>query len=378
MADPHPSDDVAVRASLVLFAAALLALIAANSPWAGEFKRLWETPIAIGVGSFHISDSLKLWIKNGLMAVFFLHVGLEIKAEFLEGALSDAKRATLPLVAALGGIVVPALIYLAIVGGDRELVRGWAVPTATDIAFAIGVVGLLGSRVPVALKAFLLAVAVIDDLAAILVIAIFYSGEFNLVALAFAGAAIVALKILNLARITGLWPYLAIGVLLWIAIYHGGLSPTLAGVIVAAFVPMKDLAGASPLHRLESTLRLPVLFLIMPVFALANAGVALSGNGGATTVLSLAIALALIIGKPVGIVGAVHLSSRLGLAALPQGSNWRQIVGAGALAGIGFTMSLFTGYLAFGEGPIMDQVRIGVLSGSFVSGLLGAALLWRR
>ncbi|MDZ4841648.1 MAG: Na+/H+ antiporter NhaA [Hyphomicrobium aestuarii] len=376
--DPQGTIPLEVIASLILFAAAIAALIAANSPIAAPFKSFWELPFTIGLGDFAITDSLKLWIKNGLMAIFFLHVGLEIKNEFMEGALSDRKRAILPLVAAVGGIAVPALIYLVMVGADRDLVRGWAIPTATDIAFAIGVVGLLGSRVPPALKAFLLAVAVIDDLAAITIIAVFYSGAIQLAPLGIAVAATIGLMVLSSVRVTLIAPYLAVGLLLWIALYYSGLSPTLAGVITAAFVPMGDGQGGSPLHRLEGLLRRPVLFVIMPIFALANAGVAFSGTASVTSVLAYSVALALIIGKPAGILLAVALATWTGLAAMPRDTGWRQMAGAGALAGIGFTMSLFVGYLAFGDGPAMDQVRLGVLTGSAISALIGAALLWPR
>ncbi|MBX9926110.1 MAG: Na+/H+ antiporter NhaA [Hyphomicrobiaceae bacterium] len=378
MASVPSADTTAVRASIALFAATAIALVAANSPYAASYKALWNGSLTLGLGDFAITDSLKLWIKNGLMAIFFLHVGLEIKAEFTEGALSDRKRAILPLVAALGGIVVPALIYLVAVGQDRDLVRGWAIPTATDIAFAIGVVGLLGSRVPAALKAFLLAVAVIDDLAAITIIAVFYSGAIEIAPLGFAVAATIGLLALLQARVIALWPYLTVGLLLWIALYYSGLSPTLAGVITAGFVPLKDGGGGSPLHRLEGLLRLPVLFVIMPIFALANAGVAFSGAASVTSVLSYAIAVALIVGKPVGILAAVALATWSGIAVMPRNTNWRQMAGAGALAGIGFTMSLFVGYLAFGDGAAMDQVRLGVLAGSALSAALGAALLWPR
>jgi NhaA family Na+:H+ antiporter len=385
MANPHDThpdpSGIAIKASLVLLASALIALIAANSPFAKDFKAFWDTPLTVGFGAYVITDSLKLWVKNGLMAIFFLHVGLEIKAEFMEGALADRKRALMPILAALGGIVVPAIIYLAIARGDPTLTKGWAIPTATDIAFAVGVVGLLGTRVPPALKAFLLAVAVIDDLAAISIIAIFYSGALQLLPLVATAAIAFAMWVLNRQSIASLWPYLGLGVLMWIAIYLSGMSPTLAGVITAAFILLAHpQGGESPLHRLEAMLRLPVLFAIMPIFALANAGVALGGNGGgaAASVLTIAIATALIVGKPVGILAAAYGAKAAGIAELPDGATFRRMLGIGALAGIGFTMSLFVGYLAFGDGPQMDAVRLGVLSGSLVSALLGAALLWRR
>lgn len=378
MAHSPPADQTAIKASLVLFAATAAALIVANSPWSQGYKALWDTPLTIGIGAFAITDPLKLWIKNGLMAIFFLHVGLEIKAEMMEGALADRRRAILPLVAAIGGIVMPAVIYLAIVGQDGDLIRGWAIPTATDIAFAVGVIGLLGTRVPPALKAFLLAVAVIDDLAAITIIAVFYADVIDEVALALAIAGMVGQMALAQARVTSVTPYLLVAIPMWVALYYSGLSPTLAGVITAAFIPLKDGRGGSPLHDLFDRLTVPVLFAIMPVFALANAGVKFGGAASVTSLLSIAIALALIAGKPLGILLAVFGSIRLGLAALPDGTTWRQMAGAGALAGIGFTMSLFVGYLAFGDGPAMDQVRLGVLAGSAISAIFGAALLWSR
>jgi NhaA family Na+:H+ antiporter len=365
-----------ILASLVLLAATGLALVLANSPLAGSYKTLLATEIAIKIGGAGYADPLKVWIKNALMTVFFLHVGLEIKAEFREGALADRRRATMPFVAALGGIVVPALIYLAVVGPTSPLAKGWAIPSATDIAFAIGVVGLLGSRVPASLKAFLLAVAVIDDLAAIMIIAVFYTGGLSLAPLVACLVVIAMLAVVNARGIASLWPYLLLGLLLWIGLSESGINPTIAGVIVAAFVPLKAGSG-SPLHRLEHALKNPVVFAIMPIFAFANAGVPLDGIGIASLAepVTLGVTLGLALGKPVGITLAVLFATRTGLAELPAGASLLQVVGVGFLAGIGFTMSLFIGALAFGEGAQMDQARLGVLLGSLIATIAGAAIL---
>jgi Na+:H+ antiporter, NhaA family len=369
-----PNTDI--MGSLVLLGATILALIFANSALSGAYKALLDTPVIIQIGGYGFADPLKVWIKNALMAVFFLYVGLEIKAEFTEGSLADRKRATLPFAAAVGGMAVPALVYLALTRSDADLIKGWAIPSATDIAFAVGVIGLLGRRVPAQLKAFLLAVAVIDDLGAILIIALFYTGGVNLFALMVALVLIIALALLNARNVAVLWPYMVIGLLLWIATSVSGINPTLAGVVVALFIPL-NAGGGSPLHRLEHALKGAVVFAIMPIFAFANAGVSMAGLGlrDLTEPLTLGIAAGLAVGKPIGITLAVWLAVRSGLAALPQGANWRQIVGVGAIAGIGFTMSLFIGALAFGEGARMDQVRLGVLTGSLAATLLGVLLL---
>jgi NhaA family Na+:H+ antiporter len=378
---PHASSSSDIAGSLVLLAATLLALIFANTDLATVYKDLLSTPIRLGLGDYALEDTLKSWIKNALMAVFFLYVGLEIKAEFMEGALATRDRAILPFAAAFGGMLVPALVYAAVVGGEPALLAGWAIPSATDIAFAVGVVGLLGARVSAPLKAFLLAVAVIDDLGAILIIALFYTGGISLLPLAVALLLIGGLALLNARGVDRLWPYLAVGAALWIAVHHSGVNPTLAGVVVALFVPMRTATGdESPLHRLGHALKGAVTFAIMPIFAFANAGVALAGLGLAEAArpVTLGVALGLLVGKPVGITLSAWLATRSGYARLPEGASWTQIVGIGALAGIGFTMSLFIGVLAFGEGAIMEQVRLGVLIGSLAATLLGVLLLLTR
>lgn len=371
---PNPE----VVGAFVLMAATVAALIFANTGLAGIYKALLNTPISLDVGSFQLADSLKNWVKNLLMAIFFLFVGLEIKAEFAEGALSDRKRAILPFAGAIGGMAAPAAIFLALAGSNPAYVNGWAIPSATDIAFAVGVVALLGSRVPPALKAFLLAVAVIDDLGAILIIAVFYTAEISLGALGLAGLAIVALGLLNLRGVTRILPYMLVGVALWLFVLKSGVNPTLAGVITALFVPMRNADDSvHPLHDLVGKLKFSVVFLIMPIFAFANAGVPLTGLGLGDMLhpVTSGIALGLLIGKPIGITLLVYIAVRSGLARLPDKSSWLQVVGVAFIAGIGFTMSLFIGVLAFGDGDLMNKVRLGVLLGSTLAALCGVAVL---
>jgi Na+:H+ antiporter, NhaA family len=373
MSEPvSPSD--AVKASLVLLAATIAALIVANSGLSGIYKSALYAEIGFDIGRFDFSNTVKDWIKNALMAVFFVFVGLEIKAEFQEGALAERSKAMLPFAGAAGGMAAPAIIYLWIT--PDALDRGWAIPTATDIAFAVGVVGLLGKRVSPALRAFLLALAVIDDLGAIIVIALFYTGALKAWAILGMALSIMALAAINLRNVPKLWPYLLAGGVLWVFTLQSGINATLAGVITALFVPLKA-NGGSPLHRLVDQLKIPVNFAIMPLFAFANAGVSLSGLGMAdlTEALTLGVSLGLIIGKPVGITLAVFLTVKFGLASLPKGARWIEIVGVACLAGIGFTMSLFVGALAFSEEILLNQVRLGVLGGSLVSTLLGVALI---
>jgi Na+:H+ antiporter, NhaA family len=368
------SSDIA--ASFVLLAATLLALVLANSAFYGTYSDTLATKIAVTANGVGVEDSLKNWIKNALMAVFFLYVGLEIKAEFTEGALSTRRKAVLPFLAAAGGMAGPAIIYLLIVSFDPALSRGWAIPSATDIAFAVGVVGLLGSRVSSSLKAFLLAVAVIDDLGAIIIIALFYTVELFTGPLIYASICLAILLTLNLRGVGSIAPYLFVGAALWYFVLQSGINPTLAGVVTALFIPLKS-DNAHPLHDLVMALKGTVLFLIMPVFALANAGVPFVG----ITFFDLAqpvtsgIALGLLFGKPIGIMLMVWLAVASGLAERPEGASWMQISGIACLAGIGFTMSLFIGALAFPGEAQMNAVRLGVLSGSLVSALLGVAIL---
>jgi NhaA family Na+:H+ antiporter len=370
-----------IKASLILLAATVLALIVANSPLYESYKSILNLEIGFNAGPFDLSDTVKAWIKNALMALFFLYVGLEIKAEFREGALSDRSRAILPFAGAIGGMAVPAAVYLSTTAADPALIRGWAIPSATDIAFAVGVVGLLGARAPLALKALLLAIAIIDDLGAILIIAMFYTAEIHWWALGFSALAVAAMWFMNSRNDPRLWPYLALGAALWLFMLQSGVNATLAGVIAALFVPMRRVAGDlksfSPLKSLEHSLKFSVIFVIMPLFAFANAGVPLLGISWAdmTQPLTMGIALGLTLGKPIGITFALAAIVLPGLARLPDGVTWLQIVGMACIAGIGFTMSLFIGILAFGDGPMLDQVRLGVLSGSLASAILGAAIL---
>lgn len=378
MAQPQASSGNDILPSLVLLAAAIAALIVANSPLAGLYKAVLDAQIGLSWGGMGYSDEVKDWIKNALMAIFFVLVGLEIKAEFQEGSLSERSRAILPFTAALGGMIAPAIVYLVVVGFDPATMRGWAIPCATDIAFAVGVLGLLGRAVvPPALTAFLLAVAVIDDLGAIIIIAVFYTDALNFVALALSFAIIGGLYAMLRLGVTKIWPYLIVGLALWVAVLQSGVNPTLAGVITALFVPLKAKDGTSPLHDLVHLLKPWVAFLIMPVFAFANAGVPVLGLAFADLFrpVTLAIALGLLVGKPIGITIAVWLSVKSGIARLPSGVTWTQVLGVGFIAGIGFTMSLFIGALAFETGGLMDQVRLGVLTGSFLAAIGGVVAL---
>jgi NhaA family Na+:H+ antiporter len=358
---------------LLLIAAGALALAAANSGLAARYHALLDA--AAGPLSVH------LWINDALMAFFFLLVGLEIKREFLDGNLATWERRRLPLIAAAAGMAVPALLFLAVAGGDPGLVRGWAIPAATDIAFAIGVLALLGSRAPASLKLFLTTVAIADDLGAVAIIALFYTDRLNLAALAAAAAILVALWLAGRSGVTRTWVYLAGAALLWCFIFLSGVHATIAGVLAAAAIPLVRTPGApdaphSPLHRLEHGLSPWVAFLILPLFGFANAGVALGGPGAWLAPLPLGIAIGLFAGKQAGIFGAVRLSVRFGWAGRPRGATWLQIYGIALLCGIGFTMSLFIGALAFPDRPALaEQARIGILLGSFLSAVTGYLVL---
>ena len=359
----------------VLIAAAVLALIVANSPLADDYFALLKGYLG--------PLSLLHWINDALMAVFFLLVGLEIKREMLDGQLSTWERRALPGAAALAGMAAPALIYVAINAGDPTALRGWAIPAATDIAFALGVLALLGKRVPASLKVFLTAVAVLDDLGAIVIIALFYTEQLQVGPLLGAIGGLAFLVGLNRAGVKSLIPYLLVGVGVWVAVLLSGVHATLAGVAVALTIPLRPTPGEpeatdSPLHRLEHTLAPWVAFAIVPIFGFANAGVSFSGIGmdDALAPLPLGIALGLFLGKQLGIFGAVWAMVKIGGARLPAEASWRQVYGVAILCGIGFTMSLFIGGLAFGEDTMRgDEVKIGVLAGSLVSALAGYALL---
>ncbi len=362
--------------------AAAMALVVANSPLAPGYFAALKVEFGFAIGGFHLSESVLHWINDGLMALFFLLVGLEIKREVLDGQLSRPSRIILPGVAALGGVVLPALIYLAFNGGIPETRAGWAIPAATDIAFALGVLALLGPRVPGSLKIFLTAIAIMDDLAAIVIIALFYTAELHLAALAAAGAILVMLFVLNRLKVVVLWPYIVGGLALWYFVLESGVHATLAGVALAMLIPLRRSPGApdhaaSPLHRLEHGLHKPVAFLIVPLFGFANAGLSFAGVSPAAALepVPLGVALGLFIGKPLGVFLSAWVIIRLGWADMPRGASMGQLCGVAVLCGIGFTMSLFIGNLAFSDPGLIDATKIGVLVGSLASALLGVAIL---
>ncbi len=363
-------------------AAAALALLVANSPWAGAYNAMLHIEIGGTIAGLAMRESLAHWINDGLMAVFFLLVGLEIKREVLDGQLSKPSRLILPGVAALGGVVAPALIYSAVNLGTPEHLRGWAIPAATDIAFALGVLSLLGSRAPASLKIFLTAIAILDDLVAILIIAIFHTDQLNVLALVLAGGITVALIALNRFKVTWLWLYLLLGLALWLCVLKSGIHATLAGVVLAMTIPLRPSRGRpdhphSPLHKLEHALHKPVAFVIVPLFGLANAGVSFAGMTLATVLapVPIGVALGLFLGKQAGVFLAAMAVIKLGFADMPRDATVRQLYGVALLCGIGFTMSLFIGNLAFADPLLLDEVKIGVLGGSIVSAVAGYLLL---
>ena len=365
---------------MVLMAAAVLAMIIANSPLAPWYNRLLELPFVVKLGDFGIGKPLLLWINDGLMAVFFFLVGMELKREIVEGHLSSLRRASLPAFAAIGGMAAPALIYVAFNSGDPGALRGWAIPTATDIAFALGVLSLLGSRVPTALKAFLLSVAIFDDLGAIIVIALFYTAKLSMTSLLIAAALIVVLFVLHRRGVMRPAAYILVGIPLWVAVLKSGVHATLTGVVVAMFIPLRPKPHASLLRDLEHSLHPWVAFGVLPIFAFANAGVSLAGLSPADALhpVPLGIVSGLFLGKQAGIMALCWLATRLRLATLPDGVNWRQLYGVALLCGIGFTMSLFIASLAFeqgGDAAYLGLERIGILLGTLVSGVLGYLVL---
>lgn len=366
----------------VLMAAALAALIIANSPAAPLYFDVLGSKLGFQAGPIVLRETVLHWINDGLMAVFFLLVGLEIKREVLDGQLRGVSRIVLPGIAALGGMVAPALIYVLINIGSPETLRGWAIPAATDIAFALGILALLGSRVPTSLKIFLTALAILDDLGAIIIIALFYTAQLKVVALAMAGALLVCLFCLNRAGVTRLTPYLLIGAVLWYFVLKSGVHATLAGVALALTIPLSPRnagkPGAhSPLHDLEHALHKPVALLIVPIFGFANAGVSFAGMGLASLAqpVPMGVALGLFLGKQLGVFGFAWLAIKAGVASLPRHATFTQLYGIALLCGIGFTMSLFIGALAFTDAASVDATKIGVLAGSLASGLIGFLLL---
>lgn len=366
---------------IVLALAALAALLVSNSPWGAWYQFFLSIPgqVLIGDQALVLSKPLVVWVNDLWMAVFFFLVGLEIKREFLEGELSGPGQLLLPAVAALGGMLMPALIYTAINWGDSTALRGWAIPAATDIAFALGIVALLGSRVPVSLKVFLTAVAIIDDLGAIVVIALFYTANLSWPMLAGALLSGALLFVLNRLRITRVDVYMVVGLLMWVCVLKSGVHATLAGVITALAIPMRDARGQSPLASIEHGLHPWVAFGVLPMFAFTNAGVVLDGVSFSTLMspVPLGIGLGLVAGKAIGVFGAALLMVRSGLAQAPAHASTLQLLGVSMLCGIGFTMSLFIGGLAFaGLGPQFElQLKLGVLGGSLVAGVLGTWLL---
>lgn len=373
----HALFESGAASGALLFFAAANALVIANSPLGVAYFGVLSAEIA--------GMDLRRWINDGLMAVFFLVVGLEIKREFIEGQLASWTRRALPAIAALGGMVVPAAIYFALNVNDPATLRGWAIPTATDIAFALGVLAVLGSRVPVSLKVFLMALAILDDLGAILIIALFYSAGLSLPMLASAGACLVALVVLNMSGVQRLLPYLAIGAVLWLLVLQSGIHATLAGVCLALTIPVhgrgteSDEPEHSPLHRLEHWLHPYVAYAIVPIFGFANAGVSIAEMTPLLLLepLPLGIMLGLFIGKQIGVFGFAWLAVKTGLGTMPARATWAQIYGVALLCGIGFTMSLFIGALAFaGNEELGDATKIGVLAASLVSAVAGYVVLF--
>ncbi len=362
---------------IVLIVAAALALALANSPFAASYFAVLQVPVVAGIGDGVIDKPLLLWINDGLMAVFFFLVGLEVKREALVGQLDSWNKASLPLMAAIGGMAIPAAIYVAFNAGSPENLSGWAIPAATDIAFALGILMLLGPRVPVALKALLLAIAVIDDIGAITIIALFYTAETDMTMLLGAAATLAVLALFGRAKVGSSIPYVILGLVLWVFVLKSGVHATLAGVAAAMCVPIAASDGERPLERMEHALHPYVAFLVIPIFGFANAGVSLTGVGLDTLLspLPLGIALGLLLGKQIGIVGFAWAAVKTGIASLPEGTSWRQVHAVSLLAGIGFTMSLFIGNLAFADPAQVDAVKIGVLSGSLVAAVAGYLML---
>ena len=364
---------------IVLALAAIAAMIIANTPLNVWYEAFIHAPVSIRIGEFGIAKDASHWINDGLMAIFFFLVGLELKREVLIGELSNVKQIILPAGAALGGMIMPAIIYLLFNFNEPEFWKGWAIPAATDIAFAIGILSLLGNRVPNSLKVFLVSIAIFDDIGAILIIALFYTSDLSLGSLAIAGLCIPFLYLLNRRNVTSITPYLLIGVIMWIAVLKSGIHATLAGVVLALFIPMFDRTDPehSPLEELEHDLQNTVSFGILPLFAFANAGISLEGAGFAELFHSvpLGIAAGLFIGKQMGVMLMCWLIFKLGLSTMPNGMNFKQIYGAALLCGVGFTMSLFIGGLAFAGDTTLFDERLGIIMGSIVSGIAGYIML---
>lgn len=364
---------------IVLVCAAALAMVFANTPLKGIYDLLIDTPVEVKVGALEIAKPLLLWVNDGLMALFFLLVGLELKREYLEGELSTPANIVLPALGAVGGMAVPALVYVLFNQGNPAALKGWAIPAATDIAFALGVLSLLGSRVPTSLKVFLTSLAIFDDVGAILIIAFFYTSKVSMTALLIAAACCIVLFILNRRGVVDKSPYLLIGLVMWVALLKSGVHATLAGVALAMFIPMREgksaEPGRSPLKSLEHDLHAAVAFVILPIFAFCNAGIDFAGltQDDLLHGVTIGTALGLFLGKQVGIMSLCWLGIKMKWARMPEGANWARLYGTAALCGIGFTMSLFIGSLAFeetGANLLVDE-RLGIVAGSLASGLVG-------
>jgi NhaA family Na+:H+ antiporter len=363
----------------VLLVAALAALAWANSPVSGGYERLWGTELTVGTGPAAVTHDLRAWINDGLMVLFFFVIGLEIKRELVTGELRDPRVAALPVLAAAGGVVLPAAIFLAIVGGGPDA-SGWGIPMATDIAFAVGVLAALGERIPTGVKVFLVSVAIVDDVIAIIVIAIFYSESIEAGWLAAAGAGLVAVLALRKFGVGAVWPYAFVGLAVWYATHESGVHATIAGVALGLLTPARRFRGRDVLHKLEHRLHPVSVFFVLPVFALANAGVDLRGGilaSAAGSSLAWGVATGLLIGKTFGI-GLVTLAAvRTGVATLPRGMSTGHIWGLAALAGIGFTVSLFIAELAYADPALVDRAKVGIFAGSGASGVVGVLVLLR-
>ncbi|MCH2056336.1 MAG: Na+/H+ antiporter NhaA [Thalassotalea sp.] len=361
---------------IILMIAAVVAIVLANSPLNIYYDLLLQTPVVLAVGSFEIAKPMLLWINDGLMALFFFLVGLELKREFLEGDLSEPGQVALPAVEAVGGMAIPALVYVALNYQEPDALNGWAIPTATDIAFALGILAMVGSKVPLQLKIFLTSLAIFDDLGAIIVIALFYTDQLSVTSLVVSAVVLVILTILSKRGVKDTAPYIFFGVVLWVAVLKSGVHATLAGVALAMFIPIKGREGEpSPLKSLEHNLHSMVAFIILPIFAFANAGVNLFGVGieDVMSPVPLGIILGLFVGKQLGVFGFCFIAIKAGLVKLPENVNWTLLYGAALLSGVGFTMSLFIGSLAFEQSGVnlIYQDRLGIIIGSILSGTIG-------
>ncbi len=363
---------------ILLIIAALLAIIVANSPLSGIYAALLDIPVEIKIGVLHIAKPLILWINDGLMAIFFFLIGLELKRELLEGELSEPKKIIFPAFAAMGGMLFPALIYASLNWNDPAALKGWAIPAATDIAFALGILALFGKRVPIALKIFLVSLAIMDDMGAIVIIAIFYTSDLSVTSLVVAIASLSILALFNFNKLKSIAPYILVGVILWVAVLKSGVHATLAGVVLAFFIPLRtDSKDERSLSKtLEHDLHGSVSYVIIPIFAFANAGVPLQGLSISTLLepIPLGIILGLFFGKQIGVMLFSFIAVKLGIASLPENINWKQLYGVSFLCGVGFTMSLFIGSLAFEQGgteaTLMND-RLGILVGSTISAIVG-------